>query len=68
MTRPKKALYFRIRHVAQDCLSYGSRGAWKSVADLPHETYGQRPLDDVGKDNIVSVKDASVSGTLGNRH
>jgi len=67
MTRPQMLLYLRIGQVAQDRLPNGSRGAWKSVADLPHEAYGQRSLDAVHDDDIVSVEHARVSSALGGR-
>jgi len=68
MARPQMLLYVRIRHVTQDRLPNGRRGAWKSVADLPHEAYGQRSLDAVGDDDIVPVEHACVSSALGGRY
>src|SRR6185312_5540683 len=68
MARPQMFLYVRIWHVTQDRLPNGRRGAWKSVADLPHEAYGQRSLDAVGDDDIVSVEHACVSSALGGRY
>src|SRR5665213_2750624 len=65
MTGPQMLLYVRIGQVTQDRLPDGSRGAWKPVADLPHEAYGQRSLDAVGDHDVVSVEHACISSAPG---